>query len=94
MNKLNLVLLKIVRWSGWLLLPLVLGLLLTGYVMDGRFGFDRLLDETTALTFHRLFHLPLILLALAHVLPAICLAVQRWRKGLRPAECAVRNEAR
>jgi hypothetical protein len=78
MNKLNLVSLKIVRWSGWLLLPLVLGFLLTGYIMDGRYGFGILLDEQSALTFHRLLHLPLIILAVAHVVPAVYLAFQRW----------------
>ena len=78
MNKLNLVSLKMRRWSGWLLLPLVLAFLLTGYIMDGRYGFGKLLDEQSALTFHRLLHLPLIVLVVAHVVPAVYLAFQRW----------------
>jgi len=78
MNKLNFVSLKIVRWSGWLLLPLVLLFLLTGYIMDGRYGFGQLLDEKSALTFHRMLHLPLIVLVVAHVVPAVYLAFQRW----------------
>jgi hypothetical protein len=78
MNKLNVISLKIVRWSGWLLLPLVMLFLLTGYIMDGRYGFNRIADEKTALTFHRLLHLPLIVLVVAHVLPAVYLALQRW----------------
>ena len=78
MSKFNLILLKTVRWSGWLLLPLVLGFLLTGYIMDGRYGFSHWLDEKNALTLHRMFHLPLVVLVLAHVLPAIYLALQRW----------------
>jgi hypothetical protein len=78
MSNVNLVLLKIIRWSGWLLLPLVLLFLLTGYIMDGRYGLARLLDEKTALTFHRMLHLPLIVLVLAHSLPAMYLALQRW----------------
>ena len=78
MNKLNLVSLKIVRWSGWLLLPLVLAFLVTGYIMDGRYGFGKLLDAETALTLHRLFHVPLMALVLAHVVPAVYLAFQRW----------------
>jgi len=78
MTKLNLILLKMVRWSGWPLLPVVMLFLLTGYIMDGRHGFGKLLDEKTALTFHRMLHLPLIVLVLAHSLPAVYLALQRW----------------
>jgi len=57
MSKLNLISLKAVRWSGWLLLPLILAFLLTGYILDGRYGLDRLLDEKSALTLHRMCHL-------------------------------------
>ncbi len=78
MNKLSLVFLKIVRWSGWPLLPLILLFLLTGYIMDGRYGLSRLLDEKSALTFHRMLHVPLIVLLLAHSLAAAYLAMQRW----------------
>ena len=78
MSTLNLVFLKMIRWSGWLLLLVVMGFLLTGYIMDGRYGFGKLLDEKTALTLHRMLHLPLIILILAHVIPAMYLAFQRW----------------
>ena len=78
MTKLNIVSIKIVRWSGWLLLPLVMLFLLTGYIMDGRYGFSKLLDEKSALAFHRMLHLPLIVLVVAHVVPAVYLAFQRW----------------
>ncbi|MGB7746489.1 MAG: hypothetical protein WBN75_04300 [Verrucomicrobiia bacterium] len=78
MNKLIMVSLKIVRWSGWLLLPLLAGFLVTGYAMTSQHGFNRLLDEKTALTFHRMLHLPLIVLVVAHVVPAVYLALQRW----------------
>jgi len=36
------------------------------------------LDEKRALTFHRMLHLPLIVLVLAHSVPAVYLAIQRW----------------
>ena len=78
MNRLNFICLKTVRWSSWPLLPLVLLFLLTGYIMDGRYGLARLLDEKTALTFHRMLHWPLIILALVHSVPAVYLAFQRW----------------
>ena len=78
MNKLNLVLLRIVRWSSWPLLLLIPCFLITGYAMTGEFGFSQLLDEKTALTLHRMLHWPLIILVLVHSLPAVYLALQRW----------------
>jgi hypothetical protein len=74
----NLLCLKMVRWSGWPLLPVVFLFLLTGYIMDGRYGLSRLLDEKAALTFHRMLHWPLMILVLAHSAPAVYLALQRW----------------
>jgi hypothetical protein len=74
----NTILIKAVRWSGWALLPLNLLFLFTGYIMDGRYGLSRLLDEKPALTFHRMLHMPLIILVLVHSLPATYLAMQRW----------------
>ena len=68
----NTILIKAVRWSGWPLLPILLLFLFTGYVMDGRYGLSQLLDEKSALTFHRMLHLPLIILA-AGAQPAGCL---------------------
>jgi hypothetical protein len=78
MSKLNFILLKIVRWSGWPLLPVLAGFLATGYAMTGQHGFSGLLDEKAALTLHRMLHLPLIILVLAHSVPAVYLAFQRW----------------
>jgi hypothetical protein len=78
MSTFNFVCLKIVRWSSWPLLPVVFGFIFTGYAMTGQYGFGRLLDERTALTFHRMLHLPLLALVLVHSLPAVYLAAQRW----------------
>ncbi len=78
MSKLNFILLKVVRWSSWPLLPVVAGFLITGYAMTGQPGFTHLLDEKSALTFHRMLHWPLLVLVLAHSLPAVYLALQRW----------------
>ena len=78
MNRWNGVFLKTVRWTGWLILPVVFGFLITGYTISGRYGLDALMDERTALAWHRLFHGPLWILLLAHVLPAVYLALQRW----------------
>jgi len=79
MSKLNFVLLKMVRWSSWPLLLVIPGFLVTGYAMTGRYGvFAHWLDEKTALTVHRMLHWPLIVLVLAHSVPAVYLALQRW----------------
>jgi hypothetical protein len=85
MNRLHVVGLKLVRWSGWFLLPLTLAFLLTGYGITGRYGLGRLFTEQEALAFHRLFHLPLLALLAGHVLPATYLALLRWgwMKGAR-----------
>jgi hypothetical protein len=78
MNKLNLICLKTVRWSSWPLLPVMGGFLFTGYAITGHYGLGRLCDEKTALTVHRMLHWPLIVLVLAHTVPAVYLALQRW----------------
>ena len=78
MNTLNFICLKLVRWTGWLLLPVVLAFLVTGYAMSGRYGLGILADEKTALTLHKLMHLPLALLVVIHVIPSVYLAFLRW----------------
>jgi len=78
MNTFAYVCLKVVRWSGWLLLPLVLAFFATGYAMSDRYGFGVLASEQSALALHKLLHLPLGLLVLAHVLPSCYLALLRW----------------
>jgi Ni,Fe-hydrogenase I cytochrome b subunit len=78
MNTLVVLCLKLVRWTGWLLLPLVLAFLVTGYAMSGRYGFSALTDENTALTIHKLMHLPLGVLLVVHVVPSVYLALLRW----------------
>ena len=78
MNTLVFVCLKLVRWTGWLLLPLVLAFLATGYAMSGRYGLSVLADEKTALTLHKLMHLPLGVLLVVHVVPSVYLAMLRW----------------
>lgn len=78
MKTLQFVALKTVRWTGWLLLPVVFAFLATGYAISGRYGLSVLTDERTALALHKLMHLPLGLLVLAHVVPSMFLAVIRW----------------
>jgi len=78
MNMLAFICLKLVRWTGWLLLPVVLAFLLTGYAMSGRYGLGGIADERAALTLHKLMHLPFAILVFVHVLPSTYLAFLRW----------------
>jgi hypothetical protein len=78
MNRMNVLSLKLLRWSGWILVPLVLAFLATGYALSGRYGLGALLGEQQALTLHKLLHAPLLLLVLGHLAPATFLALQRW----------------
>lgn len=70
--------LKLVRWTGWLLLPAVLAFFATGYAISGRYGFGALADERTALAWHKLLHAPLAILVVTHVIPSVYLAFVRW----------------
>ena len=77
-STLSLICLKLVRWTGWLLLPTVAAFFATGYAISGRYGFGALTDEKTALTLHKLMHVPLATLVIAHVVPSVYLALIRW----------------
>jgi len=79
----SLICLKLVRWTGWLLVPAVLGFFATGYAISGRYGFGALTDEKSALEWHKLMHAPLAVLVLAHVVPSVYLALVRW-KWIKP----------
>lgn len=78
MSKFNFLCLRLVRWSSWPLLPVLCAFLFTGYAITGQYGLGQFCSEQTALTWHRMLHWPLIILALVHSLPAVYLALQRW----------------
>jgi len=78
MTTVNFLCLKLVRWTGWLLVPVVLAFFATGYAISGRYGFGVLANERTALTLHKLMHAPLGILVVAHVAPSLYLAMHRW----------------
>jgi hypothetical protein len=71
-------LLKTTRLCAWLLLPLMLLYICTGYVLCGKFGFGRFMDLETAKEIHQLFDLPLVGLFLVHTSISVYFAMRRW----------------
>jgi thiosulfate reductase cytochrome b subunit len=71
-------LLKLARLSGWLLLPLMVLFIGTGFALCGMFGFSRWLDLQTALAIHQVFDWPLVGLFLLHATITSYFAMRRW----------------
>jgi hypothetical protein len=71
-------LLKLLRLSGWLLLPLMLLYIGTGFALCGMFGFNRWIDNQRALVIHRMFDWPLLLLFATHASTTTYFALRRW----------------
>ena len=57
---------RIDRISAWLLLPVMIMYIITGYVMLGWFGLHGLVDKNAALLLHIELHLPLLILFILH----------------------------
>ena len=70
---------QIVRVSSWPLVLVVIVFLITGYAMSGNYGLGAMIDAKRALAIHKLLHGPLLALLLLHSLPAMYLAIRRWR---------------
>ena len=71
-------LLKLARLSGWLLLPLVVIYIGTGFALCGKLGFSQWMDLQTALVIHQLFDWPLVGLFLLHATITSYFAMRRW----------------
>ena len=71
---------KTLRVAGWCLLVLLLGFLASGYAMTGRLHVGRLLTAQEGKNWHLLLHVPLIVVAVAHIVPAAYFAWLRWFK--------------
>ncbi len=76
----NYIFIKTLRVAGWCLLVTLIGFIVSGYVMTGRFHFGRLMSAQEGKAWHLLLHGPLIVLAVAHVVPAAYFAWLRWFK--------------
>lgn len=79
-------LLKTGRLSGWLLLPLMILYIMTGFSLCGEFGFSELMAPETARDIHQIFEWPLVGVFLLHSSITIYFALRRWgwiKKGTR-----------
>lgn len=72
--------LKIARVSGWLLLPLLLIYIVSGFSLCGKYGCSSILSTQNALLLHKSLDVPLVLLLLIHVVSSGYLALWRWKK--------------
>jgi hypothetical protein len=81
-------LIKLARLSGWLLLPIMLVYIGTGFSLCGKLGFERLLDSRTATAIHKAFDWPLVGIFSAHVSITTYCAMRRWgwikKRSCRP----------
>jgi hypothetical protein len=71
-------LLKLARLSGWLLLPLVIIYIGTGFALCGKLGLSKWMDLRTALAIHQIFDWPLVALFLVHAAITSYFAMRRW----------------
>ena len=71
-------LLKLARLSGWLLLPLMILYIGTGFALCGKCGFSRWIDVQTALVIHQFFDWPLVALFAVHASITSYFAMRRW----------------
>ncbi len=69
---------KTARLSGWLLLPLMVIYIGTGFSLCGKFGFGGLIDLQTALVVHQIFDWPLVIVFAVHVSTTVYFALRRW----------------
>ena len=80
MANLNTVLIKTVRITGWLLVPLVVLYLISGYVLGQHLDPPSWMDVERASYLHGNMDVPLIALLIGHVVPSVHLAVGRWTR--------------
>ena len=77
-KSINHYLLKLTRLTGWLLFPLILLYIVTGFALCGKLGFTAMIGTRTALAVHKIFDEPLVVLFLVHSLAGMYLALRRW----------------
>ena len=71
-------LIKIARISGWLLLPLMILYIGTGFAVRGELGFDNLLTPEEAKVVHQDFRWAVVALFFVHASTTVYFALRRW----------------
>lgn len=74
---LNSKLLRISRLSAWVLLPLIIIYIITGFSMTGRYGFNKLISIRPATLLHDKLCIPLIIFFVLHTGISIYFAFKR-----------------
>jgi len=69
---------KINRISGYVLFPVILVFMVSGFGMTGNYGFDRLLSAETGRQIHQTLLWPVIGLFFIHSLVSWYFAFRRW----------------
>jgi sorbitol-specific phosphotransferase system component IIC len=69
---------KVNRISGYVLFPVILIFMLTGFGMTGRFGFDRVLSAQAAQRVHQALLWPVIGLFFIHSIASWYFSFRRW----------------
>ena len=77
-KNINFYLIKVTRITGWLLFPLMILYILTGFSLCGEFGFERVVSPQVALAVHQIFEWPLIVAFLVHSSVTFYFAFRRW----------------
>ena len=69
---------KTARLTGWLLLPLMLLYISTGFALCGKYGFGKLITTDGALWLHKIFDVPLLVVFLVHAVTSSYVSFRRW----------------
>ncbi|RLG72072.1 MAG: hypothetical protein DRO11_03025 [Methanobacteriota archaeon] len=65
------------RLAGWAMLPLIIGYILSGYTLTGKYGLDRVIPMGAAHWIHLKLDPLLIALFTTHVTIQICVSLRR-----------------
>jgi len=73
-------LIKLERWSCWLLFVLTVFFLITGYSMLGEYGLSRIISKREATDIHTVLGMPFLILFAFHMSLRIYFVLKRWFK--------------